>query len=642
MRTTLSHASAFRRSQLESLERRLCLSCVGNSIVGNEVDRAVEAVNCFAYDLYEHVEQEEGNLFLSPLSIATALAMVYAGADGQTASEMENVLHLGSTPGVHDSFHALIESFQGNNRPFDVTLANALWPKEDFPFKEEYVQQIGTDYQGHTQNVDFSQTQQAADLINDWVDEQTRGRVTDLVSPSSLADVVMVLTNSIYFNAFWNAPFDPEATHDRKFQLESGESITVPTMYHQAAFGYTEIDGYEIVEMPFRAGASSMIVMAPPQGESSAGLQTDTLVRVSDWLATSPERLGCTDLAIPKFQTTVSTDLVGVLQGMGIRSAFEDADFSRMTDGGIKLGEVLHKATIEVNEQGTEAAAATSAAFLACFAAGTLVLTRNGETPIEDIQVGDLVLSRDEHNVENDNREQRVEEVFEGREEIIAIVVGDHVINTTAKHRFFAKNKGWTPAIELQSGDLLAADYGNWEAVGEIKPTGTVAQVYNFRVAKDHTYFVREKSQAAAIWTHNCYGPSISIDRPFHYLIRDNVTATTLFMGRVSDPRQTENRINPIVEGDAALAGDLDMDGQVNFQDFLTLSNNFGMVDAALADGDVDGNGVVDFEDFLALAANFGQSDDDEEESVFGIPDSDQTFEPTDVEAFESGSELGV
>ena len=174
-----------RQLQFEPLENRIVLSshgvgelCSPDSPVLSQSDaaRATHAVNCFAYDLYEHFEREQGNLFLSPLSISTVLAMAYAGAGGETAAEMEEVLHLGREPGIHDSFRMLLQSL-GTNSAYELSLANAIWPQEGFPFHEEYIAQVDADYGGRATNLDYSQPDQAKDIINNWVEEQTSGRI---------------------------------------------------------------------------------------------------------------------------------------------------------------------------------------------------------------------------------------------------------------------------------------------------------------------------------------------------------------------------------------------------------------------------------------------------------------------------------
>ena len=597
--------------RFEHLESRIYLSCVADSpaLAQNDVARTTEAVNCFAFDLYQRFEQEQGNLFLSPLSIAMALGMTYAGAAGQTAAQMEEVLHLGSEPGIHDSFRLLLESLDGEDQKFDLELANALWPQEDFPFHEDYIRGIEADYGGQSQSLDYSNTVQAADIINSWVEEQTQGRIQDLVEPADLLDTVMVLTNSIYFNAFWADPFDPQYTRSRPFFREDGEVINVPMMLHQSDFRYTEFDGFEVLEMPYEDEETSMVFLLPANGSSTDDLSPETLILVSDWLDSSPEKTKCMDVMLPKFKTTVSSDLEKVLEDMGMPLAFgSGAEFTLMTDEPVFIDQVLHKAYLEVNEQGTEAAAATSVIIKICFAAGTPVLTPDGEKPIEEIKVGDHVLSRNEHNVDGEVEPKLVEETFERHGETVSLHVAGQIICTTNEHLFYVREQGWTPASELRAGDILATDNGQWKQVEKTVPTGESETVYNFRVADHHTYFVGSESWGFAVWTHNCYVAEFTANHPFHFFIRDNSTSAVLFMGRITDPLQTDNELNPRVATREPLLGDTDGDDDVDFGDFLTLAHNFGSTEAAWEDGDFDGNGKVEFADFLVLAENFGKS----------------------------------
>jgi serpin B len=586
-----------------------------------EFARASAAVNCFAFDLYQHYLQEEGNLLLSPLSIATALAMAYAGADGETAVEMKQVLYLGAEPGVHDSFRALLDSLGGEEDLFELEVANALWPREGFPFHNSYFNQVAADYHGYAQPLDYRQPDEAAQIVNDWVSGQTRGKITDLIDPSNLSNAVMLLTNSIYFKAFWQGPFDPEYTEDRAFTLTDGSTVTVPTMHFPSGwtdaaneFRYTSFDGLEALEMPFKDRQTSMVIAVPEEGDVQ-NLSPGTLIDLMDWLDHSAPQPDCEQLGVvlPKFETTVSSDLNDVLPGMGISSAFNPgaADFSKMTDSNIWIGDVQHKATIEVNEQGTEAAAATSISFFLCFPAGTPVRTRDGDKPIEQIRAGDYVLSRSEFDHESEVRFQRVEETFEGHATLLQLQLGAQSIRTTAEHRFFARDRGWVSAAELVPGDALATDSDVWQSVEAIDIIEVAEPVFNFRVAEDHTYFVGEQAWGFAIWTHNCYEapqpPVFTVDRPFHYFIRDNTTRSLLFMGRVSDPTQLENDLKPTVATQELIPGDANGDNKVAFDDFLVLAENFARADATWEHGDFDRDGLEQFSDFLILAENFGQ-----------------------------------
>jgi serpin B len=180
-------SNLIRAARFEPLERRVVLSsqpCLFDAPVQGGAERAVEAVNCFGADLYSQLQQQDGNLFFSPFSVSTALAMTYAGAAGQTAAEMEDVLHLGTEPGIHQSFAALLCLLSDRTAAgdgFTLELANAIWPQSGLPLHDEFIDTIEGDYDGAAQSLDYSDPEVARQIINDWVEDKTRGRVEDLL-----------------------------------------------------------------------------------------------------------------------------------------------------------------------------------------------------------------------------------------------------------------------------------------------------------------------------------------------------------------------------------------------------------------------------------------------------------------------------
>ncbi|QDS99645.1 Serpin (serine protease inhibitor) [Adhaeretor mobilis] len=272
-----------RQLRLEPLEDRLVLSA-----------RAVNAVNQFGLDVYEHLQNEQGNLFFSPLSIATGLTMAYEGAAGQTAAEMEQVLHLGSAPGIHDSFQNLIATLESQTvvsspmfpwEPPEIqlytALANAMWPQVGLPLESSFVDTITTSYDGYAQNLDYSNPQQAEHTINNWVSQQTQGRIQDLVSDLSSA-TKMVLTNAIYFKGQWQSPFDPQYTYTGQFTTADGPTVSTPTLYTELLVNRTEIDGFQILDLPFVEENASMVLVLPPTSDASAQLTSEVITGIDD------------------------------------------------------------------------------------------------------------------------------------------------------------------------------------------------------------------------------------------------------------------------------------------------------------------------------------------------------------------------
>jgi serpin B len=516
--------------------------------------RAVQAVNDFGMDLYEQLQQEEGNLFFSPLSVATALTMQYAGAAGETAAEMEEVLHLGSEPGIHESFAALLTSL-GDAASladgFELELANAIWPQIGFPIRDEFINTIETNYRGAAQSLDYSDLEQARQTINAWVEDKTHGKIEELFKRLDPATVI-VLTNAIYFQADWTTAFDPAMTNTQrdKFFRANGEPVETPMMYTQMQLPeYTWLDGFQIVEMPLAGGRTSMVfALSDPNAGTPNVINAELLVQINDWLET-PRELRSTHVVLPKFNTSVATQLEGLLADMGLPLA---GDFSNMTPADLFISQVRHKAFIEMDEQGTEAAAGTGVDDAACFAAGTLVLTPDGETPIEQLKAGNYVLSRDEHDIAGKIEPKRIEAAFQRQAAIFLLHIGGSIIRTTREHPFFVKGQGWTAAEELRAGALLATSPGGWAELEKVSASSEQAPVYNFRVADHHTYFVGGKSLAPAVWAHNWCTPNLVADHPFHFFIRDNTTTAILFVGRIDDPTQSENEIDGLASDNVA------------------------------------------------------------------------------------------
>jgi hypothetical protein len=261
------------------------------------------------------------------------------------------------------------------------------------------------------------------------------------------------------------------------------------------------------------------------------------------------------DIQMPKFQMSATTNLAPLVEGLGAPDAFQlgVADFSGMTPAGPALKHITQQAVLSIDEKGLYATAATEIDGGLCFAAGTPVLTPDGVRPIEEIQVGDLVLSRDQFNIEGEVRARPVEKLHRGNAEVIELVIGGQVIRATAPHPFFVRARGWTAAQDLIPGDLLATDGQGWIALQSRRATGEVVPVFNFDVAHDHTYFV---GGGPGIWVHNDYGDFINLNRPFHFFITDNTSETIIFMGRLRDPSQLTNESTPTVpEPNAALLG---------------------------------------------------------------------------------------
>lgn len=323
-----------------------------------------ESVNRLAFDLYQKLAaQNDGNLFFSPYSISSALAMTYGGARGNTAEQMNNVLHFGGPNVTHPAFPHLRNTLADIEKKGGVQLsvANALWPQQDYSFRDEFLDLTKKQYGSEVRPVDYtSDTEGARRLINSWVEDQTKDKIKDLIGEGVLDSLTrLVLVNAIYFKGDWASPFDAEATHDAPFHLTEEKSVQVPMMSQKADFAFAETDDFEALELAYEGDDLSMLILLPSNGNTLGSLEQKLS---PDTLSGLPFRKQELVVNLPKFKLESSFDLGGTLQQMGMKDAFSGAaDFSGM-DGTRELfiSAVLHKAFVEVNEEGTEAAAATA------------------------------------------------------------------------------------------------------------------------------------------------------------------------------------------------------------------------------------------------------------------------------------------
>jgi len=327
--------------------------------------------SAFAFDLYQYLSGKEGNLFYSPYSISLALAMTYAGARGETERQMADTLHFTlSQDQLHNAFNGLDlelasrgEGAQGKDgEGFRLNIVNAIWGQRDYKFLGEFLDVLAENYGAGLRLLDFiNAPEEARVTINDWVSDQTEGRIEDLI-PQGVIDALtrLVLTNAIYFNAAWLSPFDEDATGDGRFYLLDGSNVTVPMMRQTESFGYAEGEGYQAVELLYDGSELSMVILLPERGhfeEFEASLDADQVDSILGDLGYK-----AVDVSLPKFEFESEFSLVDTLAAMGMPIAFSGvADFSGMTGSrDLYIAEILHKAFVSVDEAGTEAAAATA------------------------------------------------------------------------------------------------------------------------------------------------------------------------------------------------------------------------------------------------------------------------------------------
>ena len=339
-----------------------------NNNMETDVATVVGGNNRFALDLYARLRTEQsGNLFFSPSSISTALAMTYAGARGDTESEMAKVLHFTLPQDkLHPGFASLNKTLDGNGekRGYRLHGANRLWGQQGYGFLPEFLTITRTHYDAELAEVDFvRETEQARQQINTWVEKQTQDKIKDLIPPGIIDALTrLVLTNAIYFKGDWTKPFDNKVTKDASFQVTSQQRTDVPMMHQQGDFRYWAGDGLKILELPYGRGELSMLVLLPDETEGLPDLEARlTAENLGRWLMDVREQP--VRVFLPQFKLTSQFRLDDTLKAMGMPLAFSffGADFSGMTvTRDLFIWAVIHQAFVDVNEEGTEAAAATA------------------------------------------------------------------------------------------------------------------------------------------------------------------------------------------------------------------------------------------------------------------------------------------
>jgi serpin B len=329
----------------------------------------VEASNHFAFDLYGKLREEKKgeNLFYSPTSISMALAMTYAGARGDTAKQMASVLHwkrdsAALHAGMADWIGHLNAIDQGQD--FQLRVANRLWAQEGYKFLPEFLKVTREQYAAELGQVNFqTQTEAARQTINRWVEQQTAQKITNLIPPNVLESrTKLVLTNAIYFKGDWESPFKKRATADDDFKLTASERRRVSMMQQTEGFKFARLDGLRVLQMPYKGQQLAMVIVLPDEVDGLTKLEQELSPETwQKWTGKLAEKEVW--VRLPRFKMTTEFGLNDALSSLGMPLAFKEgsADFSGMngkTD--LFISAALHKAFVDVNEEGTEAAAATA------------------------------------------------------------------------------------------------------------------------------------------------------------------------------------------------------------------------------------------------------------------------------------------
>ena len=367
----------------------------------------IDGNSTFAFDLYHAVLEKEDidNFFYSPYSISLALAMTYAGARGETARQMADTLHFNLDQDLlHPLFNSLDielnkrgEGAKGKDgEGFQLNIVNAIWGQKNYKFLSSFLDLLAQNYGAGLRPLDFaSESEESRITINNWVSDQTKEKIKDLI-PRGIIDpsTVLVLTNAIYFNAAWKYPFSEDMTKDGPFYLLDSNMITVPMMRKTESYGYAQGDDYQAVELPYDGGELSMVILFPQAGQFEAFENALDGNRVADII----KRIGYqqVSLTMPKFTYESKFMLKKTLSDMGMRDAFLGvADFSGMNGKrSLFIDEVIHQSFVDVDEAGTEAAAATAVVMVESAAPGEPVevtIDRPFIFLIRDIQTGSIL-----------------------------------------------------------------------------------------------------------------------------------------------------------------------------------------------------------------------------------------------------------
>jgi serpin B len=331
----------------------------------------VTSNNAFAFDLYSHLSAGDGNLFFSPYSISSCLAITYTGARGDTAAQMAGVLHFDADPAkLSTDFAALQKQLARSESKggTELNLANGLWAQQNHPFLKSFLNTAEDDYSAKLNQVDFHTRAEPTRLqINDWVSDQTRGKIKDLLPSGSLDESTrLVLVNAIYFKGRWAEQFKKEKTRDLPFHVTADRNEEARLMNIEKSFKYAETDAYQLVELPYKSGSLAMVVVLPKQIDGLKKIEASLDATTLNQQIAQAEKQDV-EVFLPKFKITAQFSLAETLKAMGMPTPFTlKADFSGM-DGerDLSISAVLHKAYVDLDEEGTEAAAATGTTMMA-------------------------------------------------------------------------------------------------------------------------------------------------------------------------------------------------------------------------------------------------------------------------------------
>ena len=317
------------------------------------------ANNAFAFDFYRQIADGEGNHFFSPASMHAAFSVLYEGVKGETAEQLRGVFGMAEDDAArHQAASDTMSSLNREDPHATLEMANSLWLAERLVPHARYVEIVRGTYTADIETVDFADSIVAADRINGWAAEKTHDKIPKVLEPEDLKNALAVILNAIYFKGTWVTQFDPEDTQPRDFDTGNG-TVMAEMMHADATFGYAEYDGAQILRMPYVGDRLSMLAVLPPGRDGMAALEESLTAEMLEGWQQSAHDTYIT-VSIPKFETKTHYDLIPKLKDLGITLIFEGGDFSGISDSGMFVAKATQDAYVNVNEEGTEAAAVTA------------------------------------------------------------------------------------------------------------------------------------------------------------------------------------------------------------------------------------------------------------------------------------------
>jgi serpin B len=373
------------------------------NVPGADLTALVSGNSNFAFKLYHQLNTNDAtNMFYSPYSISSALAMTWAGAKGDTAGQMASALEFQLPQAqLHPAFNQLSidlasrgQNAKGvNGKSFSLNIANALWGQSDFTIQPAFLKLLAQNYGAGMNLLDFAKAPETArGTINKWVSDQTNQLIRELLAPGTIdTNTRLVLTNTIYFNAAWQSPFAKEKTNSGTFNLLSGNTVSVPLMSNRTNYSYVKGGSFQAVELPYSGNEIAMDIIMPDTGSFAAfesEMNADKIAGIISQL-----KAGEIILTMPKFKFDSSFSLKDNLTAMGMTDAFTDnADFSGITGKpDLKIKDVVHKAFVSVDEAGTEAAAASGVIMEPTSMPPSITIDHPFIFLIRDIQTGTIL-----------------------------------------------------------------------------------------------------------------------------------------------------------------------------------------------------------------------------------------------------------